>query len=272
MISFRDVVVRYHGAATNALDGVGFDVEPGKITALAGPNGSGKSTLVRALLKRVPLGGGAIQVGGRDLGEIGVAEIGRLAAVLPQREETAFPLGVKEYVALGRFPHLGLWKARSSGDESAVEKAIARAGIENLSARRTDELSGGEWQRVRLARALAQEAPALVVDEPTTFLDIAHEMAIFELLSSLALSGLAVLLVSHQLNLVSRFADAIVLLDRGRIAARGTPHEVMDSALLERVFEWPMSVTAEPDTGRPALFPLRKRADQTTSNTQRNPK
>lgn len=258
MIAFREVVIRYPGAKTNAVDGVSFEVVPGRITALAGPNGSGKSTLVRALVRRVNLAGGSITLGTRTLDDITIGEIGRLAAVLPQREETAFPLGVHEYVSLGRFPHLGLWKARSSADGIAVERAIERAGIEELAPRRTDELSGGEWQRVRLARALAQEAPALVVDEPTTFLDIAHEMAIFELLASLASSGLAVLVVSHQLNLLSRFADEIVLLDRGRVAAKGTPQSVMDPALLERVFEWPMSVTAEPDTGRPALFPLRQ--------------
>ncbi len=269
MIGFRDVVIRYPRAVSNAVDGVSFEVQPGRITALAGPNGSGKSSLVRALVKRVALAAGSIDLGGRPLGDLGIAEVGRLAAVLPQREETAFPLDVLEYVSLGRFPHLGLWKARSAADSSAVDDAIARAGIESLAARRTDELSGGEWQRVRLARALAQQAPALVVDEPTTFLDIAHEMAIFELLSSLASSGLAVLLVSHQLNLVSRFADEIVLLNRGAVAARGSPGEVMDPALLECVFEWPMSVTTEPDSGRPALFPLRQRSLQ-TSNPERN--
>lgn len=257
MIAFRDVVVRYPGAAANAVDGVSFTFGPGRITALAGPNGSGKSTLVRALLKRVELQSGSITLNERDLASISNSELGQMAAVLPQREESAFPLGVQEYVALGRFPHLGLWKASSSTDEAAVQRAISRAGIESLASRRTDELSGGEWQRVRLARALAQEAPALVVDEPTTFLDIAHEMAIFELLASLASSGLAVLLVSHQLNLVSRFADEIVLLSAGRVAASGAPEAVMVPALLERVFDWPMSVTAEPDTGRPALFPLR---------------
>ena len=269
MISFRDAVVRYPGAASPAVDGVSFDVRPGRVTAVAGPNGSGKSTLVRALVKRVELAGGSIAIGERDLGELGLAEVGRLVAVLPQREETAFPLDVHEYVALGRFPHLGLWNARSSADELAVSRAIERAEIESLSNRRTDELSGGEWQRVRLARALAQEAPALVVDEPTTFLDIAHEMAIFELLSSLAASGMAVMLVSHQLNLVSRFADDIVLLHRGKVAAQGTPQQVMQPALLERVFEWPVSVSAEPDTGRPALFPLRKRGAVQDTTTER---
>jgi len=258
MIAFDKVVIRYPSAEANAVDVVSFAVQPGKITALAGPNGSGKSSLVRALVKRVELREGTIRIDGRDLSGISSAEIARLAAVLPQREETAFPLDVREYVALGRFPHLGLWKARSAQDESATDGAIARAGIEALAHRRTDELSGGEWQRVRLARALAQEAPALVVDEPTTFLDIAHEMAIFELLAALAASGLAVLVVSHQLDLVGRFADEIVLLDRGRVAARGTADAVMQPELLERVFEWPMSVGREPGSGRPTPFPLRR--------------
>lgn len=272
MIAFRDVVVKYAGAAAAAVDGVSFAFGSGRITALAGPNGSGKSTLVRALLKRVELQRGAITVGNRDLQSIGSPELGRLAAILPQREEPAFPLDVREYVALGRFPHLGLWKARSATDEDAVQRAIGRAGIDSLAHRRTDELSGGEWQRVRLARALAQDAPALVVDEPTTFLDIAHEMAIFELLSSLASSGLAVLLVSHQLNLVSRFAEEIVLLSAGKVAASGSPENVMIPDLLERVFEWPMSVTTEPDTGRPALFPQRQRSNQPMTSPHRNPK
>ena len=252
----------------NAIDGVSFDVLPGRITALAGPNGSGKSTLVRALLKRIDLASGSIAIGHRRLRDIALGELGRTVAVLPQREETAFPLHVEEYVGLGRFPHLGLWSARSAADARAVTNAIARAGIQALASRRTDELSGGEWQRVRLARALAQEAPALVVDEPTTFLDIAHEMGIFELLASLAASGMAVLLVSHQLNLVSRFADEIVLLNKGKVAARGAPAEVMRPSLLEEVFEWPMSVTNEPDTGRPALFPLRQRSAAVQSPTE----
>jgi iron complex transport system ATP-binding protein len=258
MIAFENVVIRYASSDVNAVDGVSFAVEPGRITALAGPNGSGKSSLVSALVKRVELRSGNITIDGRDLSGISSPEIARLAAVLPQREETAFPLGVREYVALGRFPHLGLWKAPSVQDESAIDGAIFRAGIEPLAQRRTDELSGGEWQRVRLARALAQEAPALVVDEPTTFLDIAHEMAIFELLASLAVSGLAILVVSHQLDLVGRFADEIVLLDKGRVAARGTADSVMQPELLELVFEWPMSVGREPGSGRPTPFPLRR--------------
>jgi len=127
-----------------------------------------------------------------------------------------------------------------------------------LADRDTDALSGGEWQRVRIARALAQKAPAIVLDEPTTFLDVAHEMAIFELLSSLARAGLTVLLVSHQLNLVARFADTIVLLDEGRIATSGSPSEVMRADRLESIYGWPLVITHDPAVGAPALVPLRR--------------
>jgi iron complex transport system ATP-binding protein len=165
---------------------------------------------------------------------------------------------VRDYVALGRFPHLGLWRAPLESDRSAVDEALAQAEVTDLAARDTNALSGGEWQRVRIARALAQKTPALVLDEPTTFLDVAHEMAIFELLSSLARSGLAVLLVSHQLNLVARFADNIVLLANGRVAIAGPPADVMKADRLESIYGWPVVVTRDPAVGAPALVPLRR--------------
>ena len=195
---------------------------------------------------------------GRDVRLLSYAELARNVAVVPQREDAAFPVQVREYVALGRYPHLGLWRSPSRDDERAISEALSQAGVENLADRDTDALSGGEWQRVRIARALAQKAPALVLDEPTTFLDIAHEMAIFELLSSLARSGLAVLLVSHQLNLVARFADTIVVLDHGRVATYGSPAEVMRADRLESIYGWPVVITRDPAIGAPALVPLRR--------------
>jgi iron complex transport system ATP-binding protein len=185
-------------------------------------------------------------------------ELARRVAVVPQREDAAFPIQVREYVALGRYPHLGLWRAASKVDETAILDALDQAGVAELRDRDTDALSGGEWQRVRIARALAQKAPALVLDEPTTFLDVAHEMAIFELLSSLARSGLAVLLVSHQLNLVARFADTIVLLTEGKVATSGVPSEVMRADRLEAIYGWPVVITRDPAIGAPALVPLRR--------------
>jgi len=259
MIAFSGVAVRYPGAPTRALDGVSFGAAEGQVTAVAGPNGSGKSTLVRALLRRQHLESGSISIDGLDLQSLTQQEVALRVSVAPQREEPAFPMRVAEYVALGRFPRLGLWRSAAAPDDTAVSAAMNRAGVSEFAERRTDELSGGEWQRTRIARALAQEARALVLDEPTTFLDLSHEMSLFELLHSLAAEGLAILLVSHQLNLVARFANTVVLLNRGRVVAAGSPDEVMQARLLEEVYEWPLVVTRDPAIGAPSLVPLRRR-------------
>jgi len=261
MIRFDDVVVRYPRASRDALAGVGFTAPRGRLTAVVGPNGSGKSTLVRALLGRAPLASGQVLLDDRSIASASRADVAKRVAVVTQREELAFPMAIDEYVALGRFPHLGGWRGARAADREAVAQAMTRAGVDTLArdGRRLQELSGGEWQRVRLARALAQGGEALVLDEQTTFLDIAHEMAVFELLHELTAERLTVLLVSHQLNLVARFADEIVLLHEGRIAASGTPDDVMRASVLERVYEWPLVVTRDPAVGAPALLPLRVR-------------
>jgi iron complex transport system ATP-binding protein len=261
MIAIAELAVSYPQMSRNAVNGVSFLVPRGKLTSLAGPNGSGKSSIVRALLRRAEVVGGAVSIDGSNVNTFSYAELARKVAVVPQREEATFPTRVREYVALGRYPHLGLWRAPDQNDDHAVDRALAQAGVDDLAERETDALSGGEWQRVRIARALAQETQALVLDEPTTFLDVAHEMAIFELLSSLARSGLAVLLVSHQLNLVARFADTIVLLDEGKVAASGAPNEVMSAERLESIYRWPVVITRDPAIGAPALVPLRRPLD-----------
>ena len=259
MIRFDGVVVRYPRATRAAVDGVSFEAPRGSITAIAGPNGSGKSTLVRALLGRVPVSAGAITVDGDDARRLDRRELARRIAVVSQREEPAFPLAVRDYIALGRHPHAHLWSSVDAEGASAVERAIAEAEVQPFIDRTTDELSGGEWQRVRIARALAQDARALVLDEPTTYLDIAHEMAAFELLDALARRDQAILVVSHQLNLVARFAHRVVLLHEGSVAAAGAPSEVMRGDVLERVYDWPLVVTRDPAVGAPALLPLRGR-------------
>ena len=261
MIRFESVVVRYPRGQRDALSGVDLEAPRGRVTAVVGPNGSGKSTLVRALIGRVPLVAGRVLIDGESLRAGQRRALARRVAVVSQREELVFPAGIEEYVALGRFPHLGGWRGAGPVDREAVAAAIDRAGVRQLAAdgRGVDDLSGGEWQRVRLARALAQGGEALVLDEPTTFLDVAHEMAAFELLHQLAGDGQAVLLVSHQLNLVARFAGWIVLLHHGRVVAAGPPDDVMQASILERVYEWPLVVTRDPAIGAPALIPLRAR-------------
>jgi iron complex transport system ATP-binding protein len=257
MIRFDAVTIRYPGARRDAADHISLEAARGMMTAVVGPNGSGKSTLVRALIRRVALAEGVIRIDGRDLGDLPRDAFARRVAVVTQREDLAFPVLVRDYVALGRFPHLGVWHAAREHDRAAIDSALTRAGVEGFRDRRVDALSGGEWQRVRLARALAQQGDAIVLDEPTAFLDVAHEMEVFELLSSLAQSGQTVLLVSHQLNLVARFAQHIVVLHEGRVAAAGSPDDVMQGATLERVYAWPLVITRDPAVGAPALVPLR---------------
>jgi iron complex transport system ATP-binding protein len=259
VIRYEAVIIRYPRAAANAVQGVSVEALRGRITAVVGPNGSGKSTLVRGLLGRLPLTGGRITIDEKPLETIERRSLATRVAVVTQREELPFPMRVFEYVSLGRFPHLGAWNTVGGSDRAAIDGAIERTGVGPLAARSVDALSGGEWQRVRLARALAQGGEALVLDEPTTFLDVGHEMAVFELLYRLARGGQAVLLVSHQLNLVARFADSIVLLHDGRVAAAGTAEEVMQASILERVYDWPLVVTRDPAVGAPALLPLRGR-------------
>lgn len=260
MIAFQSVTMRYHGTARDALHDVSLEAARGALTAVVGPNGSGKSSLVRALIGRHPLVRGAVHIDGAPAASFARMTIARRIAVVTQREEAVFALPVRDYVALGRYPHLGGWRGLGAADHTAITRAVELTDLGAFMDRQLDALSGGEWQRVRLARAIAQGGEAIVLDEPTTFLDIAHEMLIFELLARLAhAEGLAVLLVSHQLNLVARFADQIVLLHDGRVAASGAPADVMRGPVLERVYDWPLLITRDPAVGAPSLIPLRRR-------------
>ncbi len=257
-LAFHELSVTYPRAVTPALQRVSLAVDAGKVTAVVGPNGSGKSTIVRALLRRVALTHGRITLGDDVITSLDARAIARRVSVVPQREEVQMALPVHEFVALGRHVHLGAFTPLGASDRAAVGDALERAGMSHLADRTTDTLSGGEWQRVRIARALAQQAPIIVLDEPTTFLDIAHEMAVFELIDALANEGRAVLVISHQLNLVARFASHIVLLSAGEVAAAGSAADVMRGDVLERVYDWPLVVTRDPAVGAPALVPLRR--------------
>jgi iron complex transport system ATP-binding protein len=168
-----------------------------------------------------------------------------------------------DFVGMGRHAHRSAFGAMTAVDRDAVARAVVRADIGDVARQRVDQLSGGEWQRVRIARALAQEAPVLVLDEPTTFLDIGHEMAVFELLDAIAREGRTVVLVSHQLNLVARFASHIVLLHAGQVMVQGSADTVMRGDVLERVYDWPLVITRDPAVGAPSLLPLRRQARAT---------
>jgi ABC-type cobalamin/Fe3+-siderophores transport system ATPase subunit len=186
----------------------------------------------------------------------GRAELARVLGVVPQREEIVFPLRVDEAVMLGRYAHLGSLGAPGAVDRAAVAEALERCDARDLATRAIDTLSGGEWQRVRLARALAQQPTALVLDEPTAALDVRHEMEMLELIRRLVDEGLAGLVITHHLNLAARFADRMLLLSQGRLVAEGPPKEVLNVETLSRVFEWPVAVTTWCD-GSPQVVPLR---------------
>jgi iron complex transport system ATP-binding protein len=256
ILEAREITVRYGRATSAALERVSCAVAPGRLVAVAGPNGSGKTTLVRALTGLAPLEAGEVLVEGRPLERWSRGELARVLGVVPQREEIAFPLLVEETVLLGRYARLGPLAAPSRADRLAVQAALERCDVAGLARRPVDSLSGGEWQRVRLARALAQEPRALVLDEPTASLDVRHEMELLELVRRLVDDGMAGLIITHQLNLAARFADRMLLLDRGRMAAEGTPVEVLTRETLARVFEWPVAVTTWCD-GSPQVVPLR---------------
>jgi ABC-type cobalamin/Fe3+-siderophores transport system ATPase subunit len=257
ILEARGLAVRYPGVSIRALDGVSLTVMPGQLLAVAGPNGSGKTTLVRALLGHVAAEAGEALLDGTPVRAWKAAAIARGVGVVAQREEIVFPLTVRQTVLLGRYPHLGPLAAEGGADRAAVDAALRRCDIEWLAERRVDSLSGGEWQRVRVARALAQEPRVLVLDEPSAALDVRHEMELFELIRGLVSGGIAGLVITHQLNLAARFADRIVLLAAGRVLADGVPDAVFRPEVLARVFEWPLAVTRLPD-GAPQAFAERR--------------
>ena len=262
MIAWRcsDLVFRYPGASVPALDGVTLEIPAAACTAVLGPNGSGKSTLLRLLLGVLTPARGEIAFRGRPLSEWERGEMARAVGVVPQGEEQIFPLSVRELVAMGRYPHLGPWRREGDADRRAITDAMRRCDIERFTGRPVSTLSGGERQRARLARALAQQPLALALDEPTVALDVRHEMAIFELLRELGREGVTTLLITHNLNLAARYADRLVLLDRGRVVAEGTPATVLTRETIERVYGWPVRVTSHPgpgpDAGAPQVVPL----------------
>lgn len=255
--STEELVVRYAGASRPALDGVSMNVADGSLYAVLGPNGSGKSTLMKALLGVLRPARGRARLDGRDAVAWERRDLARAVGVVPQAETIAFPLTVRELVAMGRYPHLGALGGEREADRRAVSRALGQCDVSELATRDVTTLSGGELQRVRIARALAQEPRALVLDEPTASLDIRHEMAILELLRASADGGMTVLVVTHGLDMAARFADRMLLLAQGAVAAEGPPSEVMRSEVLERVYRWPIAVGEDPSTGMPRVTPLR---------------
>ncbi len=242
--------------ARQVLHAVSLEVAGGEVVALVGPNGAGKSTLIRVVSGVLPARSGEVRLEGVDLLRQSVTERARRLAVVPQLPHLPEGFTVGEIVLMGRTPHLPLWAGESRRDCEIAWRAMTRAYVQDLTERRVGELSGGEQQRVLLARALAQEPQVLLLDEPTAHLDLKHQVGVLELVRSLAReSNLAVLMTLHDLNQAALYADRVALLQRGEIVAQGLPREVFGADLLSRVYGVAVTVGVHPATGTPVVLP-----------------
>jgi iron complex transport system ATP-binding protein len=245
-----------HGTR-RVLDGVDVALAPGEVVGLIGPNGAGKSTLVRCLAGLLRPAVGTVTLEGRPLAAWPRREIARRLALVPQDPHLEFPYTVLEVALMGRAPHHTALALPGAEDVAVARAALARLDVADLAARPLDRLSGGERQRVFLARALAQEPRILLLDEPTTHLDLRHQTQLHEIVRALARDrGLAVLTVLHDLNLAAAACDRLVLLVDGRIAAQGAPADVLRAEILEAAFATVLHVARHAVTGAPVVLPL----------------
>jgi iron complex transport system ATP-binding protein len=239
-----------------ALDGVSLTVQPGEIVVLIGPNGAGKSTLIRSVSGVLPIQSGSVRILGQDLLSLPVRQRARALAVVPQARSLPPAFTVYESTLLGRTPHLGWLGQAGRSDHALARQALERTQLLDFSSRRVGELSGGEQQRVLLARALAQDTPVLLLDEPTTHLDLQHQSSLLNLIRNLANERqLAVLMALHDLNLAGLYADRVALLVSGRLEACGSPHQVLTEQNLASVYHIPVHVMTHPEYGSPLVLP-----------------
>ncbi|MFF5110171.1 ABC transporter ATP-binding protein [Streptosporangium sp. NPDC000509] len=239
------------------VDGLDLGIEAGTVTTIIGPNGCGKSTLLRAMGRLLRPSGGEVLLDGKRIDKMPSREVARILGVLPQAPSAPEGLTVADLVARGRHPHQTWYRQWSSDDESAVGEALAMTGLLDLGERPLDELSGGQRQRAWISMALAQGTDLLLLDEPTTFLDLAHQIEVLELVRRLhGELGRTVVMVLHDLNLAARYADRLVAMRDGRIVAAGPPAEVLTETLLAEVFELDAKVIEDPVTGTPLVVPI----------------
>jgi iron complex transport system ATP-binding protein len=243
VLELSDVRFRYPRSESEAVAGVTLVVREGGHTAILGPNGAGKSTLLRLMLGILQPVAGRVLLWDRPAAEWDRREVARRVGVVAQDRPPDFPLRVREFVELGRNPHLQPFQRLGPVDRAAVERAIRATDLHGLAERHLDQLSGGELQRAKLARALAQEPRILLLDEPTAHLDLSHGLEFFDLLADLANRGrLTVVTVTHDLHFASRFARDAVLLSEGRTVASGSVVKVLHPGHLERAFKCPVQV------------------------------
>ncbi|MGK8558458.1 ABC transporter ATP-binding protein [Nocardia gipuzkoensis] len=239
------------------VDGLSLDIAPGVITTVIGPNGCGKSTLLRSLGRLLRPREGRVLLDGKAISTMRTKDVARVIGILPQSPVAPEGLTVADLVARGRHPHQSWLRQWSAADETEVTTALEQTGIADLADRALDELSGGQRQRAWISMALAQGTDILLLDEPTTYLDLAHSIEVLDLVDRLhADLGRTVVMVLHDLNLAIRYSDQLVVMRDGRVVAAGPPAEVMSVELLREVFELDAAVLEDPVSGRPMIVPI----------------
>ncbi|MEV6106058.1 ABC transporter ATP-binding protein [Streptomyces sp. NPDC051940] len=257
----RDLTLAYD--ERTVVTDLSLSVPDGKVTVIVGPNGCGKSTLLRSLGRLLKPRSGAVLLDGDDLRTLPTKRIARAVGLLPQSPAAPEAITVADLVARGRQPHQSWWQQWSAEDERAVTEAMAHTDVAALADRPVDELSGGQRQRVWIAMALAQETDLLLLDEPTTYLDISHQVEVLDLVRRMAEpserrpQGRTVVVVLHDLNQASRYADHLVAMKDGRIVASGAPSEIVTASLMREVFALEAVIAEDPVTGGPLVVPGR---------------
>ncbi|MDN3481088.1 ABC transporter ATP-binding protein [Arthrobacter sp. APC 3897] len=254
-LSAQDLVLSY--GERLVVDGLSVTLPAGRITIIVGANACGKSTLLRGLSRLLKPAGGTVLLGGRDIHSRPAREVARTLGLLPQTPVAPDGITVADLVGRGRYPHQGWFRQWTPGDDEAVAAALAATGTLDLAERNVDELSGGQRQRVWIAMALAQETQILLLDEPTTFLDVTHQIEVLDLITDLnRRAGTTVAIVLHDLNLAARYADHLIAMKSGAVAAQGTPAEVVTEDLVRDVFGLESKVIPDPVSGTPMVVPI----------------
>jgi iron complex transport system ATP-binding protein len=251
----RGVALAYD--QTVVFEGLDLRIETGEVTTLIGANGCGKSTLLKAFGRLLTPTAGTVELDGRGVRSIPTREVARRLAILPQKPLTPSATTVRDLVSRGRHPHQSLLKPWTPADTIAVDEALAATGLETLADRDTASLSGGQLQRAWIALVLAQRAPTILLDEPTTFLDLSHQLDVLRLVRSINRErGATVVMVLHDLTLAGRYSDRLVVVGGGRVIADGTPWEVLTPAVLREAFDLDAIVIPDPSSGSPLIVPV----------------
>ncbi|XXZ52546.1 ABC transporter ATP-binding protein [Streptomyces cavourensis] len=253
-LAARGVTVGYGGRAV--IDDLDVEIPPGVVTTIIGPNGCGKSTLLRTLTRLLKPADGTVVLDGKNIAKLRTRDVAKKLGLLPQAPVAPEGLTVGDLVARGRHPHQSWLRQWSSDDAGVVERALTMTGVADLADRPVDSLSGGQRQRVWISMTLAQGTDLLLLDEPTTYLDLAHAIDVLDLVDDLHESGCTVVMVLHDLNLAARYSDNLIVMRSGRILAQGHPRDVITAELLHEAFGLQAAVIDDPVGDRPLIVPI----------------